>query len=60
MEERICRNLKYNLEQMKIADDKEGYLKIIDSIIIGPDIVRNVKPDNCTAFKQTSLFQYSL
>ena len=55
MEERICRNLKYNLEQMKIADDKEGYLKIIDSIIIGPDIVRNVKPDNCTAFKQTSL-----
>ena len=24
---------------MKIADDKEGYLKIIDSIIIGPDIV---------------------
>ena len=43
VEERICRNLKYSLEQMKIAGEKDSYLKIIDSVIVGPELVRNVK-----------------
>ena len=42
MEERICRNLKYSLEQMKIAGEKDNYMKILDSLIVGPEIVRNV------------------
>ena len=43
MEERMCRNLKYSLEQMKIAGEKDNYMKIIDSVIVGPEIVRNVQ-----------------
>ena len=43
MEEKICRNLKYSLEQMKMSGDKDCYMKIIDSIVIGPDLVRDAK-----------------
>ena len=43
MEERICKNLRYNLEQMKIAGEKETYMKIVDSIIVGPEIIRKIK-----------------
>ena len=39
----MCRNLKYSLEQMKIAGEKDNYMKIIDSVIVGPEIVRNVQ-----------------
>ena len=28
---------------MKIAGEKDNYLKIIDSVIVGPELVRNVK-----------------
>ena len=39
----MCRNLKYSLEQMKIAGEKDNYIKIIDSVIVGPELVRNVQ-----------------
>ena len=40
VEEKICKNLRYNLEQMKIAGEKEMFMKIVDSIIVGPEIIR--------------------
>ena len=44
-EEKICKNLRYNLEQMKIAGEREDYMRIVDSIIVGPEILRLVQPN---------------
>ena len=32
----MCRNLRYNLDHLKLSD-KPGYLRIVDSIVIGPN-----------------------
>ena len=39
-EEKICKNLRYNLEQMKVAGERDDYMRIVDSIIVGPEILR--------------------
>ena len=36
----ICKNLRYSLEQLKISGEKETYMKLVDSILIGPETVR--------------------
>ena len=36
MEERICRNLKYNLDKLMLSSDKDGYSEMVDSVVVGP------------------------
>ena len=46
VEEKICKNLRYNLEQLKISGEREDYMRIVDSLLVGPEIIRNVvRPD---------------
>ena len=42
VEEKICHNLRYNLDQLKISGEREAYMKIVDSLLVGPEIVRKV------------------
>ena len=36
----ICRNLRYSLEQLKISGEKEAYMKLVDSVVVGPETVK--------------------
>ena len=36
---RICDNLRYSLEQLKLRTDKDLYLAIVESVVIGPAAV---------------------
>ena len=42
VEERICKNIRYNLEQHKISGEREAYMRIVDSLLLGPEIIRKV------------------
>ena len=37
---KVCRNLRYSLEQLKLSSDKETYTKIVDSVVVGPEHVK--------------------
>ena len=37
---KICTNLRYSLEQLKLSSDKETYSKIVDSVVVGPANVK--------------------
>ena len=32
---KICNNLRYSLEQLKLSSDKETYTKMVDSLVVG-------------------------
>ena len=32
---KICSNLRYSLEQLKLTSDKETYSRIVDSVVVG-------------------------
>ena len=40
VESGICRNLRYSLDQLKIAGEKETYMKLVDSVLVGPETVK--------------------
>ena len=40
VESGICRNLRYSLEQLKISGEKEAYMKLVDSVVVGPETVK--------------------
>ena len=42
---RICRNLKYNLEQLRIRSDRDTYLTMIERILVGPSNIRATEAD---------------
>ena len=42
VEEKICKNLRYNLDQLKISGEREAYMRIVDSLLVGPEIIRKV------------------
>jgi len=33
---KICGNLLYSLERMKLNSEKEAYIELVDSVVIGP------------------------
>ena len=37
---KICSNLRYSLEQLKLTSDKETYSRIVDSVVVGPANVK--------------------
>ena len=39
-EDRICRNLRFSLEQMKIAGNKEDFLNLVENILVGPEYIK--------------------
>ena len=39
---KICSNLRYNLEQLRLSSDRKTYTKIVDSVVVGP---ANIKAD---------------
>ena len=41
----ICRNLAYNLEQLKLSTDNDAYMSIVDSVVIGPDTLENTETE---------------
>ena len=43
---RICENLKYGLHQMKIRGQREAYLAVVDSVIVGPEVVRTAEAED--------------
>ena len=43
----ICRNLAYNLEQLKLSTDNDAYMSIVDSVVIGPDTLKNTEAETC-------------
>ena len=40
VESGICRNLRYSLDQLKITGEKETYMKLVDSVLVGPETVK--------------------
>ena len=42
---RICRNLKYNLEQLRIRSDRDTYLSMVEKILVGPSSIRATEAD---------------
>ena len=40
VESGICKNLRYSLEQLKIGGDKETYMNLVDSVLVGPESVK--------------------
>ncbi|XP_071744301.1 uncharacterized protein [Lepeophtheirus salmonis] len=43
---RICDNLKYNLQQLKLRSQKDTYLAVVDAAIIGPEPVRSYEVES--------------
>ena len=42
VEEKICHNLRFNLDKLKISGERETYMKIVDNLLVGPEIIRKV------------------
>ena len=40
MEQRIVSNLRYSLEQLKLSSAAEEYRRLVDSVVVGPALVR--------------------
>ena len=40
VEQRIVSNLRYSLEQLKLSSDAEEYRRLVDSVVVGPALVR--------------------
>ena len=45
----ICRNLSYNLQQMKVSEDRTGYTAVVDSVVCGPCTLKDTEVDLCLA-----------
>ena len=39
-EQRIVSNLRYSLDQLKLSSDAEEYRKLVDSVVVGPALVK--------------------
>ena len=37
---RIVANLRYSLEQLKVASDREGYQRLVDNVVVGPAAIK--------------------
>ena len=37
---RIVANLRYSLEQLKVASDREGYQQLVDNVVVGPAAIK--------------------
>ena len=46
VESGICKNLRYSLDQLKIAGEKETYMKLVDSVLVGPETVKQSDVEN--------------
>ena len=37
---RIVANLRYSLEQLKVASDRDGYQRLVDNVVVGPAAIK--------------------
>ena len=59
VESGICRNLRYSLEQLKISGEKEAYMKLVDSVVVGPETVKQSDVED-TLGVNSDIFKTSL